>query len=972
MRRSTQSGQWAVKVLCGVAALVLLTSAAKAQTKAPPKPDFPKHADVFKGYEKVVSTADGKKSLYTIWTRKKDSQMYAELPASYTSQKYFLALTVSSGERFAGLQAGDQYFYWRRFDKRLAMIAPNIDTRSNGDAESKASVKRLFTDRVMLDVPIVTLGPGGGPVIDMDALLVGQASTFFGSKVRSSNRGLHTIKKAKAFPGNVELAFELPTSSGRLQTLHYSFSVIAPSSSYKPRKADERVGYFTTSYTDLGKYSDDDTRIRFVNRWHLEKADPKLKISPPKNPIVFYIEHTTPIRYRRWVREGLLSWNAAFEKVGLSNAIEVYYQDAKSGAHMEKDPEDVRYNFLRWLNNDIGTAIGPSRVNPTTGQILDADIILTDGWIRHYNFQFEDLLPRIAMESFGPETLSWLATHPNWDPRVRLAAPAQRNFISAQIAARANLPFGGHAATQVDSKLIGDDIYDGLIGRTSQVNGMCLAADGMAFDVAVMRAHLELISQELAQAEEKADDKKDGEKKKDEKKKDEKPKKPEETKIDGMPESFVGPLLAHLVAHEVGHTLGLRHNFKGSSTYTLAEINSDKLKGKKPLASSVMDYTAVNMNFKGGKVQGDYTMIGIGGYDYWAIEYGYSFAKDLKPILDRVAEPELQYGTDEDTSGPDPLARRYDFSKNPLEYANNQTRLANYHRKQIVDKFVKDGQSWSRARRGYDMTINLQFRAVSMMGNWIGGVHVYRDKKGDKNGRPPFEVVPAEKQRAALKFVIENSLRDEAFGLTPELLKHMTTDKWFDGGGFALSDSTWPIHDRIMGMQSSALTMVMNPTTLRRVYDNELRVPANQDMITLPEILDTLDAAIWTEFNEAPKKKFTARQPMVSSLRRNLQREYLTRLIDLSMPGAGSTAVYKPIADLARMELKDLRGRLTKTLEAGGDKIDPYTKAHLVDDGEQIARAMDATYIYNTDKIGGRRSFSSFFHGQKTEAAPQK
>ena len=90
------------------------------------------------------------------------------------------------------------------------------------------------------------------------------------------------------------------------------------------------------------------------------------------------------------------------------------------------------------------------------------------------------------------------------------------------------------------------------------------------------------------------------------------------------------------------------------------------------------------------------------------------------------------------------------------------------------------------------------------------------------------------------------------------------------------------------------------------------------------------------------------------------------------MPGAGSTAVYKPIADLARMELKDLHARLAKTVEAGGDKIDPYTKAHLVDAGEQIARAMSATYIYNADKIGGRSSFSSLFHGQKTEAAPQK
>src|SRR5690606_24288514 len=105
-------------------------------------------------------------------------------------------------------------------------------------------------------------------------------------------------------------------------------------------------------------------------------------------------------------------WNKAFEKTGLSNAIEVHYQDKQlgiDGGHMDKDPEDVRYNFVRWLNNNVGTAIGPSRVNPLTGEILDADIILTDGWIRHYWNQYHEVMPDIAMEGFGPETLAWLA-----------------------------------------------------------------------------------------------------------------------------------------------------------------------------------------------------------------------------------------------------------------------------------------------------------------------------------------------------------------------------------------------------------------------------------------------------------------------------------------------------------------------------------------------------------------------------------
>jgi len=909
-------------------------AAAKA-AKAAEKPEFPTLAEVTKDYQKVVSTADGAKSLYTIWTRSKDGQMLAALP---------------SGEDYAGLQAGDMYVYWKRYDKRLALMEPNIRIKSTGDEESKSSVKRLFTDKVILDVPIVAMS-GSSPVIDMDALLVGQASKFFGSRVRVSNTKLVTITKAKAFPKNVELAFEVPTGSGRLQSLHYSISEISGSTGYKPRKADERIGYFTTSYRDYGHFKDEKTRIRYINRWNVEKADASLQVSPPKDPIVFYIEHTTPVRYRRWVREGILYWNEAYEKVGISNAIEVYYQDKRSGAHMEKDPEDVRYNFVRWLSNNLGTAIGPSRVHPETGQILDADIILTDGWIRHYWTTYHEVMPDIVMEGVGPETLAWLQKHPNWDPRIRLASPGQRERIRLEIAESAHLPYCGHPMAQVNTDLIGDDEYDGLAGRTSQVNGMCTLSRGKAFDVAMFRMDLAMMSAEAD--EDKEGDKKPEDKKKgDEKKKkddDEKKEEKKEPMIDGMPESFIGPMLAELTCHEVGHTLGLRHNFKASGLYTMADINSKKTKGKKPHAGSVMDYLPVNMNFKDGEVQGDYTMIGIGPYDIWAIEYGYTQdEKALKGILGRVAEPELQYATDEETLGPDPLARRYDFSKDPLDYARNQMRIAVHNRGRIVDKLVKDGESWAKVRRGYEMTLSVQLRAVSMMSNWLGGAFIHHDKKGDKGGRLPIEVVPAKKQRDALKFVIENTFRDEVFGLTGDLLRRMTVDKWWDDMSSTMSDPTWPVHDRIMGIQASMLARLMYPTTLRRIYDNEFLVPADKDALTLPELLDTVSSEIWSELDEKPGKEYTARKPMISSLRRNLQREHMELLIDLSKSDYGSTSAYKAIANLVTEKLRGIRSRIDEIVKEHEKSLDPYTRAHLSDASTQIEKALDAHYIYRS------------------------
>ena len=614
----------------------------------------------------------------------------------------------------------------------MALIAPNLDIRATGD-EKQSFVKRLFTDRAPLAVPILALGPTGGPVIDLDSLLVGNASRFFGSSVRISNSRITRLASAKVFPGNVEVAFEIVGGTGRLQTIHYSFSEVpSATAGYKPRKADERIGYFTTSFSDLSKYEDDDTRVRYINRWKLEKRDPSLQLSPPKEPIRFYVEHTAPVRYRRWIKAGVDYWNKAFEKVGLIDAIVIEYQDAQSGVHMEKDPEDVRYNFIRWLNNDVGTAIGPSRVHPSTGEILDADIILTDGWIRHFNYNYEDLMPKLAMEGMSAETLAWLGRNPRWDPRVRLAPAEKANYLRSELQRESQQPFAGYRFAQADPSLLGDDEFDGLYGHVSQKNGLCMAASGRNLDLALARMDwaLSLMATEEAEKEKKRKKKnkeekeKDGEKKDDadkpkeekadeaeseEKEKDaegegekkevaaQKPAAPTGPMHDGMPEWFVGPLLADLVAHEVGHTLGLRHNFKASGLLTLDEINSKEVKGNKTFTASVMDYTPINYRLESGEVQGDYGMIDIGPYDYWAIEYGYTADdKKLAEILKRCSEPELQYATDEDTNGPDPLARRYDFSKDPLTTPTNSRKLIKLYRERILDKFVKDGDSWAK------------------------------------------------------------------------------------------------------------------------------------------------------------------------------------------------------------------------------------------------------------------------------------
>lgn len=913
--------------------------------------ELPAFSDVSDGYEKVVSTTDDQRSLYTLYKRDKDGQLLIELPNGFERQKIFLGYTIAGGIPTAGVQAGDMYAYWQRFDNRLALIEPNYEVRTSGDFESRKGHDRVFTDRVILDVPIVAKGEAGGPVIDGDALFLGKSGDFFGRRAQGVQAQLAKINKAKAFPENIEVAYDVPLGNGRFATLYYSIRVLPENTGYQPREADTRVGYFTTTHRDVGKPGAYSPWVRYINRWKLEKADPKLSMSPPKEPIVFILEHTIPVRYRRWVREGVLEWNKAYEKVGIVNAIEVYQQDAKSGAHMEKDPEDARYNFLLWTNASMGFAIGPSRVDPRTGQILDADIVMDEGFVSSWVRAWKQVVPQMAMEGLGPETLAWLADRPQWDPRVRLTPLAERDVVIQQLQMQrahelAAIQQGVHPQAHSDPTLIGDEEFDGLTGRISQVNGACSYGMCKSLDLAMYRLDPMLFLEIAQEGDDNGDE--GGEENGDKPK----PAKPEGDELDGVPDWFIGPMLKDVIMHEVGHTLGLRHNFAASTIYGQAEVNNEAMKGK-PITGSVMDYNPININYEDGPVQGEYTMVTIGPYDYWAIQYGYGADKDLKDILKRVSEKELPYATDEDTWGPDPRARRFDFAANPIDYAQSQMRLVQALREKLIDRAAEDGESWDRVRRGYELLLGRQIGAVSIAANWVGGSYIHRDKKGDPGDRAPIENIPAEQQRAAFNFVMDNTFDESAFGLTPDLLHRMTVDKWFDGDNTANIDPVWPVHDRIAGIQASALTMMLNPTTLNRVYDNEFRVSADEDAVTLPEIMTGISNRVWSELDEKPQKTFTARKPMITSLRRNLQSEHVERLIDLAMPNAGLGAAGRPITTLAVFDLRSIKTKLDDMLKNNKARLDPYTMAHFDEVSHRIGAALDAQYVYNAGGMGG-------------------
>mgnify|MGYP003132655893 CR=1 FL=1 len=905
--------------LLGAATIASLTMSAGA---APGK-----FEDAVKGYQKV-QVAPGQGEFYTLYTREKDAQVLAELPRNFEGKRFYLVATVAAGHPQAGVYSiwhnavgvPTKTVYWSRRNDQLMLIEPNIAVRSSGDQESKAGVARVNTDRVVLTVPIVAMGPGGGPVIDLDRALLGGSSQFIGNFLRGANTSLAKITKAKAFPNNVELGFELPRGGGQFAQVRFSLGMPEKSRGFKPREADRRVGIYFESFDDRAINDGGSQVVRYANRWHIEKADPKLKMSPPREPIVYYIEHTTPLRYRRWVRDGILAWNKAFEQVGILNAIEVRQQDARSGAFMDIDPEDMRYSFVRWTNAGMGFAIGPVHAHPDTGEIYEADIVMDEGFIGSYANQYmQTELASHAMSVLSPDLAGWLAEYPEWDPRVILAEPGQREraamLTKAMIEQPENLDELLTDAPETLSPMVWEP-HRTIHHEHDAGHAMCMMLPGLSSNVAAARLAFDMNLG--AMLSDKGDD---------------------QTLLDGLPEDFVGPMLRDVVMHEVGHTMGLTHNWKGSALHSIAEMNSDGF--DEPIQSTVMDYALTNIIVEDesrGMVQGNYVPNDIGPYDMWAIEWNYTFG-DPKEVAKKAAMPEHAYMAEDGAFSPDPQAKTWDLGRDSIDFAEERIRFVDKARAELLTEVVEDGETWQKARQVHQQLLGMQSGAISMAMHWVGGSHIQRSMKGDPDAPAPIRPVDADQQRRALSFIVDHAFDSDAFGLDTETLSYLQRDNWYDEG--YSTAHAWPVAQSVLGIQSSAMTGLMNPQRLTWIMDNELRTPADQDALTVPEIFEALRESIW----DLPDidGSYTNRQPLVGQLERNLQMEHLSRMIDLATGMRWPGASGRTIQSLARQELQTIRAKTTLYAKAKG--IDAYSAAHLRDANERIERALEASYM---------------------------
>lgn len=187
--------------------------------------------------------------------------------------------------------------------------------------------------------------------------------------------------------------------------------------------------------------------------------------------------------------------------------------------------------------------------------------------------------------------------------------------------------------------------------------------------------------------------------------------------LDGLPEELVGPLLKDVIMHEVGHTMGLMHNWKGSAAHGFAEINSEAMRGTEPLAGTVMDYTPTNIVVEADElIQGDYANVDIGPYDMWAIEWAYTF-DDPEPIARRAAEEGLGFSAEEGQAGPDPQSKVWDIGEFSVDHSLALMEFVHVARGRIIERGVKDNESWQKARELYGHLVGIHFRALASATN---------------------------------------------------------------------------------------------------------------------------------------------------------------------------------------------------------------------------------------------------------------
>jgi hypothetical protein len=582
---------------------------------------------------------------------------------------------------------------------------------------------------------------------------------------------------------------------------------------------------------------------------------------------------------------------------------------------------DLRYSTISWVVDlDTTFALGPSVVDPRSGEILKSDIIFTHGWVKHWISYLENLDPSKDPASPGAGGGGGGGGVAPAGAGLRALDPARearelRELLGLEAAGAAADPFHHHHHHHHDHEHHHDHDHDHDHGRTlagrkktpatgarraslrhAHRHGRCMEARAK-FDLSPKLARL---AQELTDAE------------------------------GFVADDILRQGIKEVIMHEVGHTLGLRHNFKASTGVTWAQTQDKAYTQLHGLSISVMDYLPLNVVSGRGKgVQVDYFTPTIGEYDLLAIKYGYGPVDGEThgmphPTLTALADENLLFATDEDDAsnlGPDPFVTVFDFTSDPSKFYLDRLDLVAELRPTLLDRAVFAGDEFTRYAAAETTLMKAVLNAATSLTKFIGGYSVNRARRAAPGVEqpPPLSVLDPADQRAALAGILQ-VLTDDAGLILPQAdaVPYMLQKGGSCSGlyQYCLARSPVDLLKAIEDGRQAILTALFAPARLERLRtaDWVLQSQAPAAGQTEPAsfgVGDLLTETTTALFGAAP-----ATGPRAAESRNwNLQIFYVELLLELAT--SQPEELSRELAALAAAQLFNLQEAVEAALAAG-------------------------------------------------------
>ena len=844
-------------------------------------------------YEKTIKDlqrVEGSLNLY--WSKK---QVYLELPESKLGKLFQVqvsfATALDSAFMHAGMPVGGQEVDTFRFDRNensVWLIEPTLNHRWEADDPFSVGTKRSFPEAILSSFRIEQQNP------DRHLLLINITSLFYGDLFKLPEQisqmlgGPYMLDREKS---GVDSVKGFPNNSVVQMGLHF----MSPRGS-EPSPLAALLGF--AGYDTLEDSRSAPVKIDF-NLWFRPDSSYRARLSDPR---IGYFEETY-FSMNRFLNQDrteriINRWNLEKKDpvAPVSEPIKPIVWTIDPSIPAVYRPA-VKEGILRW--NKAFAALG----------FKDA-IQVTDAPIGDPNYDHADGRRNVVRMMVGATAPFGAISQPRVDPisgeilnaSITIDANVVRDMMLEQVRAQA-----GFYGAKSDARSI--------LLRGPEIDLFATSQEQLASELAKRAARYGwktnscLYAAQMAEFSTLAFE-----------------------SLSALPtvsiskEDFVKRFLADMVCHEMGHCLGLRHNFAGSTQLTTAQLADDAITSARGVSSSVMDYTPINVPavLKGS---GNFYSPTIGEYDMWAVEYGYKpiDAKTTlgeRPTLLNIASksglPGHAYASDEDASGDwNPYAVRFDCASDPVNFSFKSLQMLDRVNKYAIQNLPKAGQSYSTRTAILMGALSRIAREGKNISRFIGGVVSNRNFKGDQGEKPTVQAIDASTQRQARNVILQQFLSEDALRFAPEVASSYSTDE---------NGNLWtaPLREYVGSIQTRMLASLMSANAMDRIIENGFKVRKNGYSVGehYRAVTDSIFAEVGTN------------RP-IQSLRRDLQKFMVDGMI--AQNAASSSAIPNDIRLVTGAEINRVLNKISAQL-ASPNRLDEITILHLKDLRDTIVR----------------------------------